>query len=152
MDNDFLDPTSGSCVCLNFRRTARLITQFYDQTLAPAGVTITQFSMLTIIGAHESLTINAAAVVFKLDRTTLSRNLRPLEREGWITIQTGDDRRSRIITLSDKGRATVEQATPLWQQAQKRMLALMGADVWPETQQTLDRTNAALAFSLSELF
>lgn len=152
MDDDFLDPTSGNCICLNFRRTARLVTQFYDQMLAPAGVTVTQFSMLSIIGAHEDLTINAAAVVFKLDRTTLSRNLRPLERQGWVEIKTGDDRRSRMISLTDKGRTTIETATPLWQEAQKRMLTLMGPDAWPETQQTLDRTNAALFFSLNELF
>ncbi|WP_259782267.1 MarR family winged helix-turn-helix transcriptional regulator [Aestuariispira ectoiniformans] len=152
MDDDFLDPLSGSCICLTFRRTAHLTTQFYDQMLAPAGVTIRQYSMLVIISEHDHLSIKEAAVLFKLDRTTLSRNLKPLEREGWIEIQTGEDRRSRQIILTGKGRSTVMKATPMWQEAQKRMLAVLGQENWQEIRQTLDRANTALAFSLSELF
>lgn len=129
-----------------------MVTQFYDQMLAPAGIGITQFSMLTVIGAHEELTIKAAAVIFGLDRTTLSRNLRPLERQGWIEIQHGADRRSRLLTLTDKGRDVADRALPLWQEAQKRMLSLLGDEDWAAMKPGLDRTNAALSFTLNEMF
>src|ERR1700758_5379885 len=91
-------PRLEECTCLAVRQAARHVTQFYDQHLAPAGLRTTQFSILAKLKRHGPMTINALADQMVMDRTTLGRNILPLERDGLITIAPGDrDRRSKEL-------------------------------------------------------
>src|ERR1700741_5242026 len=94
--------TPSECTCLAVRQAARHVTQFYDQYLAPAGLRTTQFSILAKLKRQGSMTINVLADQLVMDRTTLGRNILPLEREGLISIAPGRrDRRSKELRLTD---------------------------------------------------
>ena len=115
------------CNCLALRQAARHVTQFYDQFLAASGLRTTQFSMLAKLRWLGPLTINALAKEMVMDRTTLGRNILPLEREGLIEIAKGSrDRRSKELRLSEAGRAKLRQASAGWADAQVRFEAAFG--------------------------
>jgi len=107
----------ASCVCLQTRSKARFLTQAYDRILAPSGLKITQFSVLSVLLAGP-LTIGEIADLVDIDRTTLARNLMPLQRDGYVTLNGGQDARTRIMTLTTKSVRATEQAFKLWKQAQ----------------------------------
>ena len=114
-------PGLGSCNCLALRQAARHVTQAYDLFLAPAGLRATQYSILATLQAMRSTTINALARMMVMDRTTLGRNLLPLQREGLITVATGrEDRRSKELRLSDAGLARLAAADEGWARAHRR--------------------------------
>ena len=117
------------CNCLALRQAARHVTQFYDQLLAPSGLRTTQFSILGKLRHLGTLTINALAKELVMDRTTLGRNILPLEREGLIAIVKGSaDRRSKEVRITDAGRARLRQARDGWLAAQARFEAAFGSD------------------------
>src|SRR3974377_748781 len=90
------------CNCLAARQAARHITQFYDQFLAASGLRTTQFSVLAKLRRLGAMTINALAAEMVMDRTTLGRNIRPLERDGLIAVEEGRrDRRSKTLRLTE---------------------------------------------------
>ena len=109
------------CNCNALRRAARRISNFYDGELAASGLRATQFAILASINDMDDATASAIAERLALDRTTMGRNLRPLEREGLIkrgaSVQDG---RSRTITLSKAGFEKLKKAVPLWRRAQSR--------------------------------
>jgi DNA-binding MarR family transcriptional regulator len=107
----------ASCACLRARGRARSLTQLYDHILAPSGLKITQFSLVSILLAEPS-TIGELAEAVNIDRTTLTRALAPLERKGFIAINDGKDARMRIITLTDHGKSATLKALSLWKLAQ----------------------------------
>src|ERR1700732_3853608 len=93
-----LPPGPEECTCLAVRKAARHITQFYDQYLAPVGLRTTQFSILAKLKRLGPMTINALAGELVMDRTTLGRNIRPLQREGLLAVAPGQsDRRSKEL-------------------------------------------------------
>jgi DNA-binding MarR family transcriptional regulator len=101
-------PYSGpeDCNCLAVRQAARHITQFYDQFLAPSGLRTTQFSILAKLRRLGPMTINALAAAMVMDRTTLGRNVLPLERDGLIAVEQGSrDRRSKELRVTEAGEA-----------------------------------------------
>ncbi len=107
------------CHCLALRRASRTATSFYDTALAPAGLTVAQFAMLRQLQALGRVSISRAAQAMQLDRTTLGRNLGPLERGGMVRIVVGEtDGRQRMIEVSDRGEQAVRQAIPAWKSAQ----------------------------------
>jgi DNA-binding MarR family transcriptional regulator len=119
---------SEICNCLALRQAARHVTQFYDQFLAPAGLRTTQFSMLAKLRALGPLSINALARELVTDRTTLGRNVLPLQREGLIAVVTGSaDRRSKQLRLTDAGLARLRQARKRWAEAQAGFAAAFGS-------------------------
>jgi DNA-binding MarR family transcriptional regulator len=115
------------CVCVNLRRAARAMSQLYDDALAASGVKITQFSLLRAIARNEPAPINVLAEELELDRTTLARNLQPLERDDLIALAAGSDKRVVEVRLTAAGRAAIERALPLWQQAQRDVAARLGS-------------------------
>jgi DNA-binding MarR family transcriptional regulator len=118
MRSDTATPIS-ECNCLALRQAARHVTQFYDQCLAQTGLRTTQFSILARLKRLGPLTINALARELVMDRTTLGRNMLPLEREGLITIKDGaSDRRSKVLHLTKAGAGRVRAARKLWGEAQ----------------------------------
>jgi DNA-binding MarR family transcriptional regulator len=120
-------PKPELCNCLALRQAARHVTQFYDQFLAPAGLRTTQFSILARLRWFGPLTINALAKELVMDRTTLGRNILPLEREGLIEVTQGSaDRRSKELRLTEAGRAKLRQASVGWAEAQARFEGTFG--------------------------
>jgi len=115
------------CVCINLRRAARAMTQLYDDALARAGISVTQFSLLAAVERHQPAPIGALAADLDLDRTTLARNLALLARDGLITTAAGEDRRVSETRLTAKGRRSLAAARPLWRKAQADVRARFGA-------------------------
>lgn len=107
-----------ACFCTQSRRVARALTDAYDRALAPSGLKVTQFSLLRMVERLEAPTISALATATGLDRSTLGRNLKVLHKDGWITLSTGDDERSRLVSITRAGRQAVKRALPLWERAQ----------------------------------
>jgi DNA-binding MarR family transcriptional regulator len=104
-----------NCNCLEVRQAARHITQFYDQCLAPSGLRTTQFSILTKLKSLGPMTINALAADLVMDRTTLGRNILPLQREGLIAVVKGrTDRRSKELRLTEAGAERLRAAVNGW--------------------------------------
>jgi DNA-binding MarR family transcriptional regulator len=117
----------GDCACLRLRKITRRVTQLFDHFLQPSGLTTTQFSLLGFIEWKDRIAIGELAAMLVTDPTTLTRNLRPLERLGYVEIVADPkDRRRRTIALTAKGEAVLREAAPLWRQAQARVVALVG--------------------------
>jgi DNA-binding MarR family transcriptional regulator len=116
----------SACACFNLRKASRVITQHFDEILKPSGLLVTQFTILAAVAIVQSATINELAEILVMDRTTLTRNLKPLERENWLRSEPGQDQRTRVISLTAEGEAVLAKALPLWKQAQKRVEETLG--------------------------
>jgi DNA-binding MarR family transcriptional regulator len=115
------------CNCLALRQAARHVTQFYDQFLVPAGLRTTQFSILAKLKRLGPVTINALADEMVMDRTTLGRNIQPLEREGLVAVRQGRaDRRSKELHLTHAGATRLRAASKAWAEAQTRFESVFG--------------------------
>jgi DNA-binding MarR family transcriptional regulator len=120
-------PNSTDCNCLAVRQAARYITQFYDRYLAAAGLRTTQYGILSRLKRHGPMSINTLAAELVVDRTTLGRNIRPLERDRLIAIESdSSDRRSKILRLTKAGDARFQRAQKRWAEAQKRFERVYG--------------------------
>jgi DNA-binding MarR family transcriptional regulator len=115
-----------NCACFNVRKSARVITKHYDDALQSLELKPTQFTILAVLSSVDAITVTDLADYMVLDRTTLTRNLRPLEKQGMIKTGAGEDRRKRMISLSKKGLNKLEKAIPLWKKAQKDVTRYMG--------------------------
>ena len=114
-------PNFADCNCLAVRQAARYITQFYDRYLAAAGLRTTQFGILSRLKRHGPMSINTLAAELVVDRTTLGRNIRPLERDDLIAIESDpSDGRSKILRLTKAGDARFQRAQKRWAEAQRR--------------------------------
>lgn len=116
----------ADCLCFNVRKASRIVTQIFDELMAGAGLRGTQFTIVVMIAAYESITMSKLAEALVMDRTTLTRNLKPLEKLGLIAIVPGVDRRTRAVKLTPAGFKTLKQALPLWKQAQKQVSERFG--------------------------
>jgi DNA-binding MarR family transcriptional regulator len=116
------------CNCLAVRQAARHITQFYDQLLTPSGLRTTQFSILAKLRRLGPTTINALAAEMVMDRTTLGRNILPLQRDGLIAVEQGSrDRRSKELRVTEAGEARFRAGMKGWVQAQREFEKAFGA-------------------------
>src|SRR5258706_13148558 len=123
-------PGPEDCNCFAVRSAARHVTQLYDQLLAPVGLRVTQFSILAKLKRRGPLTINALAEDMVMDRTTLGRNILPLERDGLISIEpTASDRRAKELRLTKAGEKRLQAALKGWSQAHARFETRFGAEV-----------------------
>ncbi len=118
--------TGRACACFSLRKATRMVTQLYDEALRPAGIRATQFMVLVGIGSAGPISVNQLADGIVMDRTTLTRNLKPLNREGLIVVRPGDDLRVREVSLTAKGRKTLDRAYPLWERVQARLRQKIG--------------------------
>ena len=116
------------CACATVRRTDRVLTQFYDEILAPSGLYITQFTLLATLSQAAPVTINRLAEIMDMDRTTLSRNLEVLAKQHMVRIEEGEDRRTRQVHLTQEGEQALRRALPLWQEAQARVEHALGRE------------------------
>lgn len=117
------------CTCGALRRAARAATALYDQALKPTGLRVTQFAILKILDRCGRLPVTRLAAEAALERTTMARNLDPLERRGLVRVGAGEtDARSRVAELTDAGRATLAAARPHWQAAQRQLAQRVDPD------------------------
>lgn len=117
------------CNCLAIRQAARHVTQFYDQCLAPTGLRATQFAVLSRLQRLGPMTVNALARELVMDRTTLGRNVLPLEREGLVAAEPGRrDRRRKELRVTEAGAARLHTATQRWTEAQAGFESAFGAE------------------------
>lgn len=134
----------SSCACFNLRKASRVVTQHFDEILKPSGLLITQFTILVAVAMTESVTINQLAEILVMDRTTLTRNLKPLERKGWLKSEPGKDRRTRLVRLTSHGEAALVEALPLWKQGQKGVEEVLGQPRWSALLSHLIETTALI--------
>lgn len=129
--NDFMQ-MGAVCAAFNLRRASRLVTQAFDRELRPTGLKVTQFSLLVSALVTQNLILHKLARVLGMDRTTLSRNLRLLEKKGLVRLQPGEDKRQVLARVTDEGREVLEQAIPLWEKAQDKITAVLGDERWAQ--------------------
>jgi DNA-binding MarR family transcriptional regulator len=140
-----LPPAFADCACLRLRKITRRVTQLFDRALEPAGLTATQFTLLGLIEAHDRIAIGALAAEMVTDPTTLTRNLKPLERLGHVAVRPDPhDRRRRTIALTARGRAALRDGVPLWRAAQARVHDAIGAERSRALKAALDAALASL--------
>lgn len=133
-------PFDDPCSCFYLRRAARLVTRQYAETMKAAGLKSSQFSILSMLSFYGELTITELADKMGLERTSMSRNLHPMEKDGLISVSDERDNRRRYISLTRKGQATYKKALPLWNQAQQQFREQLGADEMKTLKQLLKRT------------
>jgi DNA-binding MarR family transcriptional regulator len=120
-------PRFQECNCLAIRQAARHVTQFYDQIFAPTGLRATQFAILSRLRWEGPMSINALAGMLVMDRTTLGRNILPLQRDGLIGVApNAADRRRHELRLTDAGFSRHRAAVECWDEAQKKFSAVFG--------------------------
>jgi DNA-binding MarR family transcriptional regulator len=117
----------AACACGRLRRATRALTQLYDDVLAPAGLRLTQFSLLRTLTRQGTVRITDLAAAQLLDRTALSRNLDPLVEQGLVQIVQGRDARTREVAISAKGKSALKAAEPHWARAQNAVAERIGA-------------------------
>lgn len=120
----------AECACSSIRKAARAVTELYDGILKPSGLRVTQFALLAVLASAGSTTITRLGQILVIDRTTMTRNLKPLVNQGLITIEAGQDQRTRVVTLTSSGREALAKALPLWEKAQTRVVEGLGRQRW----------------------
>jgi DNA-binding MarR family transcriptional regulator len=139
------------CLCFRARRTSRALTRLYDEALRPLGIQASQLSVLNavaLIGDREAA-MGTLADILVMDRTTLSRNLRPLEQAGLIRIDPSPvDARARLVRLTAAGERAVAEALPLWTRANAQVVAALGAGAAAALRGQFDAAVAAASGAL----
>ena len=125
---DALDLTA--CTCANLRKAARVVTQAYEAALQPTGLKATQFTLLATLSKRGDLPLTRLAEALVVDRTTLTRNLKPLVGKGFVGVGQDEDQRVRSISLTDAGKDILDEALPLWRKAQSRLVESFGRERW----------------------
>jgi len=146
IDDKAFSHIAQDCLCRKARMANRIITRSYDEALRPVGLKITQFTLLVAIGFGKPNSITQLADWLAMERTTLTRNLKLLEKEEVIVARTGDHHKSRAFQLTELGREKVKQAYPLWAKVQQQYREKLDGAHWDETHHSLSK----LSFSHGE--
>ena len=133
------------CTCFRIRGAARRVTQIYSKHLAPTGLKISQFSLLGFVTAEGPVSIGRLSDLLATDRTTLTRNLRPLLQGGLIERAASGDKRRHELLATPAGRALLKRALPLWAAAEQEVRTAMGAKLTADLHGALDRSMERLA-------
>lgn len=131
---------AANCACLNLRKATRAVTQMYDKILKPSGLRVTQFSVLAAVAAAGPASMTALSRTLVMDRTTLTRNLKPLLDRSLVKAGKNDDRRQRPIAITRKGGETLARALPLWRRANEQIVDGVGAARWQGMSRLLEET------------
>ena len=118
-----------TCYCTTLRTASRRITALYDEALAPIGVNIAQFRMLRVIGRLAPVSVSVLGDELELDRSTVGRNVRVLDRMGLVETAAGGDRRELMLSLSPRAETVLEAGLPLWEATQAKIDAKLGAEM-----------------------
>jgi DNA-binding MarR family transcriptional regulator len=118
------------CICGSFRRTARALTQVYEEALRPLGLRATQLTILQVLARAGEVSQGQLGEMLAMDSTSLTRTLAIMARKGWIAEKRGEDRRERRIRLSSAGEAKLKRAMPVWERVQSRLRKKLGKRGW----------------------
>ena len=133
-----------NCVCFNLRWVARAVTQFYDSEMRRHGIRPTQGTILLALDSKENWSMAELSDWLGLDRTTLVRNLRPLQRDGLVQA-VGGGRGNRVeLAITSKGRKQIEKLTPAWRSAQSAAVKTLGKERWSAILSDLETAALAL--------
>lgn len=138
------------CTCFKLRKLTRAMSRLYDHHLASVGLKTTQYSVL-VNASRAALPVAELAELLGVERTTLTRNLKPLIDAGWVELKPGADSRQRIVTITDAGRDKVKLAYVAWRRAQTEFETLMGRDTVRALHQQLETTMTQLTPLLEEV-
>jgi len=126
---EFTHRVRDTCLCLHTQRAARALARRFDDALRPTDLTHGQFSLLISLNRLEPATIGSVSALLAMDRTTLTANLKPLERRGLVKVAVDPaDKRGRHLTLTPAGHALLVEAAPLWKRAHTATERLLGSD------------------------
>ncbi len=128
------------CVNYNLRKASRAVNQVFDTTLRPTGLRASQFAVLVALAQTDTATITRLARWLVMDRTTLSRNLRPLAARGYLAIAPGADRREQEIRITPPGEKALLNAYPYWEKAQANISDGLGPERWKQLLDSLAAT------------
>ena len=120
--------TKDLCHCIVLRKASRRVSSYYDEALAPLGVNIAQFSLLRNINRMAPVSLTDLGQRVELDRSTVGRNAKVLERMGLVDIRPGKDQREATLTVTDAGQAVLKEGAPLWDGVQASIESRLGAD------------------------
>lgn len=129
--------SNDTCHCILLRKATRKVSSYYDEALAPLGVNIGQFSLLRNIRRMEPVSLTDLAHKVELDRSTVGRNAKVLERMELIAIGHGEDQREAVLTIAPKGREILEKGAPLWDGVQDDIEARLGREKAQQLQDLL---------------
>lgn len=132
-----------NCACHRLKVASRAATRAYDDALRPCGLRATQLSLLAAAAVQEAISITELAAAMGLERTTLTRNLAPLQDEGLIAVGNEGRHRSRMVRITAEGRRRMRAALPLWRRAQESLRAKLGEGRWASIGQLADKLTAA---------
>ncbi|ATN33943.1 MarR family transcriptional regulator [Rhizobium sp. ACO-34A] len=118
--------TKSSCYCVTLRNASRRLTSLYDEALAPLGINVTQFSQLRNIGRFQPVSLTDLGKKMQLDRSTVGRNTKILERMGLVAAAPVEDHRENALVLTGKGEMMLERALPIWEGVQARIAKRLG--------------------------
>jgi DNA-binding MarR family transcriptional regulator len=118
------------CLCSALRQATRAVSRLYDEELRGVGLRTTQFSLLRRLRAAGEVRQRDLGGLLSLDETTLTRNLRPLIDSGWVTVRPGEDRREKLVRLTDAGAAKLNEAHPAWERAQEQLRSRLPKGTW----------------------
>ena len=133
------DVMARGCIVARLRMLNRKVTGIYDDALRPLGVKVSQTNVLTAIAKLEPVSPRVIGEVLRIEKSTLSRNLERLRSRGWLRVASGDDERSHRLYVTAKGRRLLEEALPLWKQAQTNTENLLGKRTVQALHDTADR-------------
>jgi DNA-binding MarR family transcriptional regulator len=131
----------AECLCFRSRRLARVLTRHFDEALRPLGIQATQLTLLAAIAGPgpEGHSMSGLHAFLAMDPTTLSRNLKPLQKSGFAIVERHEqDGRARIIKLTAQGERVLTEALPLWREAQDRLIEVFGEDQSAELRRHLE--------------
>src|SRR6516164_10286759 len=121
---------ASPCLCNALRQASRAVSRLYDEELRGVGLRTTQYSLLRYLKHCGEVRQRDLGARTSLDETTLTRNLRPLIGAGWVVIDAGEDRREKLVSLTDAGAAKLREACPAWERAQERMRSRLPKRTW----------------------
>ena len=133
-----LEDVQNNCLAMRAQKAVRTMTRAYDEAMRPIGVTSAQFTLLMYVKSGAGQSISFMAEMLSMERTTLTRNLRPLEKAGLVAISNEGYRRTRSISLTEAGEQKLKDGLPLWREVQERTVRKLG-DNWRETRRMLDK-------------
>jgi len=148
LDREILNPADG-CTCFRVRRLARRVTRIYEESLASTGLSVTQYTILSMLRYVGPMSMSELAHRLGTDRTTLTRTLRPLEASGYISNTPEADRRQRRVGLMEAGKAALRTASPSWKRAQAAVTQILGDGPTVTLNDTLDQAYSRLPDALS---
>ena len=120
----------AECSGFNLKKATRRVQNLFDEAFKPVGLEGTQYTVLSHIFVYEPISLTKLADLMDVDRTTLARNLGPLEKNGLVYIKPGSDKRVKLIGISDKGKEVLSEALPLWIETQEKIKKVLGLESW----------------------